>query len=77
MVCARKKDGSVQLCIAYRGLSKKLMPDRMPIPRIQDILENLARHKYFSTLDMSKVCYQGFMHEISQHLTENKTHKIY
>ena len=30
------------------------MPGRMPIPRIQDILENLGGHKYFSTLDKSK-----------------------
>ena len=41
----------------------------MPIPRIQDVLENLGGHKYFSTLDTSKVYHQDFMHENSQHLT--------
>ena len=45
------------------------MPDRMPIPRIQYVLENLGEHKHFSTLDTSKVYHQGFMHENSQHLT--------
>ena len=45
------------------------MPNRLPIPRIQDVLENLGGHKYFSTLDMSKAYHQGFMHENSQHLT--------
>ena len=54
MACVRKKDGSLRLCIDYRELNKKIMPDRMPIPRIEDVLENLGGHKYFSTLDMSK-----------------------
>ena len=41
----------------------------MPVPRIQNVLENLGGHKYFSTLDMSKAYHQGFTHENSQHLT--------
>ena len=69
MIRVRKKDGSMRLCIGYRELNKKIMPDRMPIPSIQDVLENLRGYKYFSTLDMSKVYHQGFMHENSQHLT--------
>ena len=66
MVCVRKKPGSMRLCIDYRELNKKIMPDGMPIPRIQDVLENFGGHKYFSTLDMSKAYHQGFMHENSQ-----------
>ena len=41
----------------------------MPIPRIQDVLKGLGGHKYFSTLDIPKAYYQGFMHENSHHLT--------
>ena len=52
----------MRLCIDYRGLNKKILPDRMPIPRIQDVLENLGTHKYFSTLNMSKAYHQGFVH---------------
>ena len=69
VVCVRKKDGSMRLCIDYMELNKIIIPDGMPIPRKQDILENLGEHKYFSTLDMSKAYHQGFMHENSQHLT--------
>ena len=54
MVCVRKKDGTMRLCIDYKDLNKKIHPDRMPIPRIQDILDNLGGQKYFATLDMSK-----------------------
>ena len=69
MVCVRKKDRSMRLCIDYMELNKIIIPDGMSIPRKQDVLENLGGHKYFSTLDMSKAYHQGFMHENSQHLT--------
>ena len=38
VVCARKKDGGMRLCIDYRELNKKTIPDRHPIPRIQEAL---------------------------------------
>ena len=69
LVCVRKKGGSMRLCIDYRELNKKIMLYKMSIPRIQNVLENLCGHKYFSTLDMSKAYHQGFMHENFQHLT--------
>lgn len=42
VVCVRKKDGSLWLCIDYRLLNGKTLPDRHPIPRIQGILDNLG-----------------------------------
>ena len=69
MVCVRKKDGTMRLCIDYRELNKKIHPDRMPIPRIQDILDNLGGQKYFTTLDMSKAYHQGYMDKDSRNLT--------
>ena len=38
VVCVRKKDGSLRLCIDYRQLNKKTVPDRHPLPRIQATL---------------------------------------
>ena len=69
MVCVRKKDGSLRLCIDYRRLNSKTIPDSQPIPKVQDILNNLGGNRWFTTLDMSKAYHQGFMHDDSIHLT--------
>lgn len=42
VVCVRKKDRSLRLCINYRGLNEKTIPDRHPIPRIQELLDGLG-----------------------------------
>ena len=58
MVCARKSDGSLRLCIDYRKLKNRTIPDRQPIPKIQDIIDSLGGQQWFSTLDMSKGYHQ-------------------
>ena len=69
IVCVRKKDGGLRMCCDYRKLNGKTIADSQPIPRIQDILDNLVGKQWFSTLDMSKAYHQGYIHEDSQHLT--------
>lgn len=69
IVCVRKKDGSLRLCCDYRELNRKSVPDRHPIPRIQDMLDSLSGSSWFSVLDQGKAYHQGFLDEQSQHLT--------
>ena len=45
VVCVRKKDNTLRMCIDYRKLNKKTIPDAQPIPRTQDILNNLHGQK--------------------------------
>ncbi len=66
VVCVRKKDSSLCLCIDYRLLNGKTLPDRHPIPRIQEILENLGCNSWFTVLDRGKTHHQGFMSEKSR-----------
>ena len=73
IVCVRKKDNSLRMCIDYRKLNNKTIPDAQPIPRIQDILDNLYGQEWFSTLDMSKAYHQGYVAEESRHLTAFST----
>ena len=69
MVCVRKKDGGMRLCVDYRSLNQKIVPDRHPIPRIQETLDNLGGNHWFSVLDQGKAYHQGFMDRRSQPLT--------
>ncbi|KAL1267687.1 hypothetical protein QQF64_033050 [Cirrhinus molitorella] len=69
IVCVRKKDGSLRLCVDYRDLNRKTHPDRQPIPRVQDIMDSLGGNSWFSSLDQGKAYHQGFMSKESKHLT--------
>ena len=73
IVCVRKKDGSLRLCVDYRDLNNKTIPDRMPIPKINDVIDNLGGKSWFSTLDFTKAYHQGYIHENSRHLTAFST----
>ena len=63
IVCVRKKDQGLRLCIDYRLLNKKIVPDKMPIPRIQELLDGLDGQEWFTTLDMAKAYHQGYVKE--------------
>ena len=61
IVCVRKKDMSLRLCIDYRYISQKSVQTRQAIPRIQDSLDSLKGNEFFSTLDQAKACNQGYV----------------
>ena len=42
IVCVRKKDNTLRLCVDYKKLNLKTVPDRQPIPRVQDLLDGLG-----------------------------------
>lgn len=69
VICVRKKDGSLRLCIDYRLLNNKTVPDRHPLPRIQDLIDSLSGYSWFSILDQGKAYHQGFIAEGSRYLT--------
>lgn len=73
MVCVRKPDGSLRLCIDYRKLNNRTIPDRQPIPKIQDLIDSLGGQQWFSTLDMSKAYHQGYIHPNSRKFTAFST----
>ena len=68
VVCVQKKHGTLRLCVDYRELKRKTVPDRQPIPRIRDVLDSLGGNTWFSTLDQGKAYHQGFMSQESRSL---------
>ena len=61
VVCIRKKDGTLRLCVDYRELNRKTVPDRHPIPRVQETLDSLGGNAWFSVLDQGRAYHQGFV----------------
>ena len=61
VVAVRKKDGTLRLCCDYRKLNAKNIPDRHPLPHIQDIIDSLGKNQYFSLLDQTKAYHQLHM----------------
>jgi len=47
-----KKDGSLCLCIDFRGLNRITKKDRYPLPRISDLLDAPSRAKVYTKLDL-------------------------
>ena len=67
--CVRKKDGTLRLCVDYRKLNQITVPDRHPLPRIQDTLGSLGGNRWFSLLDQGKAYHQGYISPESRHKT--------
>ena len=69
VVCVRKDDGSLRLCIDYRQLNQRTIPDCHPLPRVKDALESLGGNEWFSLLDQGRAYHQGFITEEHRHMT--------
>ncbi|XP_068118921.1 uncharacterized protein [Hyperolius riggenbachi] len=62
IVVVRKKNGSIRLCIDYRTLNRRTIPDQYTTPRIEDALHCLSGAKWFSVLDLRSGYHQIPMH---------------
>nr|GEW85815.1 hypothetical protein [Tanacetum cinerariifolium] len=58
-----KKDGSFIMCIDYRKLKKLTIKNRYPLPRIDNMFDQLQGSQYFSKIDLRSGYHQLIMHE--------------
>ena len=61
-----KEDGSWRFCVNYQKLNAVTEADPFPIPRVDDLLEELVHAKYRSTLDLLEGYWQVPVSESSQ-----------
>ena len=58
IVLVQKKDGTWKLYTDYRALNKITVRNQYPIPRIDDLLDQLKGAKYFSKIDLKSGYHQ-------------------
>jgi hypothetical protein len=53
-----KKDGSLRLCVDYRGLNRVTVKNRYPLSQISKIIDRVAGAKFFSEIDIMEAYYR-------------------
>ena len=48
----KKKDGTLRLCIDYRELNKVIVMNKYPLPRIDDLFDQLQGAQFFSKINL-------------------------
>ena len=69
VVLIKKKDGSLRFCVDYRKLNALTSPDAYPMPRVDEILDQLGGAKYLTKLDLARGYWQVPVDENAKKLT--------
>ncbi|TLY46627.1 MAG: DDE-type integrase/transposase/recombinase, partial [Gammaproteobacteria bacterium] len=76
IVPVMKKNGDIRICGDFRvSLNDKLVVEKYPIPRIEDLFTNLQKGDKFSKIDLTQAYMQLELHPDSQKLCTISTHK--
>ena len=58
IVLVKKKDGTLRFCVDYRKLNSRSQADAYPMPRMDELIDQLGKAKYVTTLDLTRGYWQ-------------------
>ena len=65
----KKKDGTLRMCVDYRGLNRITRKNRHPLPRIDELIDRFRGARYFTKLDLLSGYHQQRIFEPHSHKT--------
>lgn len=69
VVLVKKKTGDIRFCVDFRKLNSITVPDRYPLPRLDDLIDLLANSRWYSCLDLMSGFWQIGICEADKHKT--------
>ena len=54
LVAVSKKDGGIRLCVNYWKLNQVTKFDAYPMPRVEELLDQIRNAQFITTLDLAK-----------------------
>ena len=73
IVLVKKKDGTLRFCIDFRRLNSVSKTDAYPMPRVDDLLDELGQARFISMLDLTKGYWQVPVEKTAQAKTAFRT----
>lgn len=74
LVIARKKTGGLRMCVDLRQVNKAIIPDKYPLPTVEELTALFHGSTVFSKLDLRQGYLQIPLHPASRDLTAFVTH---
>jgi hypothetical protein len=69
----KKKDGTLRLCIDFRKMNKYTIKKKYPLPRIDDLFDQLRGENIFSKIDLRAIYHKVRIKEEDIHKTSFRT----